>query len=128
MAKKKDVEKKETTKRTVKKSTKTVEKTNLLKEMPGEEKYTGVSPINRFNILFADLQFIFTIFTLVCFVWYLFNDKVWDVLQFVLGITMIIIGYNSKIIYNKPKKAWFYFICGGLILVVEIISLILGVI
>ena len=59
-------------------------KTSLLQEMPGEEKYQGVSPINRFNILFADLQFIFTIFTLVCFVWYLFNDKVWDVLQFVL--------------------------------------------
>ena len=103
-------------------------KTSLLQEMPGEEKYQGISPINRFNILFADLQFIFTIFTLVCFVWYLFNDKVWDVLQFVLGATLIIIGVNNKIIYNKPKKAYFYYACGALILIVEVISLILGVI
>ena len=42
-------------------------KTSLLQEMPGEEKYQGVSPINRFNILFADLQFIFTIFTFAIF-------------------------------------------------------------
>lgn len=132
MAKKKNIkeETKERKKSNNKQSTKPVEKNNstLLKEMPGEEKYQGVSQINRFNILFADLQFIFTVFTLVCFVWYLFNDKVWDVLQFVLGITMIIIGYNNKIIYNKPKKAYFYYICGALILVIEVVSLILGVI
>lgn len=100
----------------------------LLEEMPGEEKYQGISPINRFNILFADLQFIFTIFTLICFVWYLFNDKVWDVLQFVLAITLFIIGYNNKIIYNKPKKAYFYYACGAIILVLEILTLILEVI
>lgn len=132
MAKKKNIkeETKERKKSNNKQSTKPVEKNNstLLKEMPGEEKYQGVSQINRFNILFADLQFIFTVFTLICFVWYLFNDKVWDVLQFVLGITMIIIGYNNKIIYNKPKKAYFYYICGALILVIEVVSLILGVI
>ena len=103
-------------------------KTSLLQEMPGEEKYQGVSPINRFNILFADLQFIFTIFTLVSFVWYMFNDKIWDVLQFVLGITLIIIGVNNKVIYNKPKKSYFYYGCGALILIVEVVSLILGVI
>lgn len=105
-----------------------IKSAKLLAEMPGEEKYQGVSPINRFNILFADLQFIFTIFTLVCFIWYLFNDKVWDVLQFVLAITLVIIGYNNKIIYDKPKKAYLYFVCGGIILLLEILSLILGVI
>ena len=104
-----------------------LKKVNLLKEMPGEENYSGVSKINRFNILFADLQFIFTILTLVFFIWYLFNDKVWDILQFVLGITMIIIGYNNKIIYNNIKKSYFYYVCGGIIIIVEILSLILGV-
>ena len=104
-----------------------LEKVNLLKEIPGEEKYSGVSKINRFNILFADLQFIFTILTLVFFVWYLFNDRIWDIMQFVLGITMIIIGYNNKIIYNNIKKSYFYYVCGGIIIIVEILSLILGV-
>lgn len=121
MAKKK-VEEKEV------KTKKKVNGAKLLDDMPGEEKYQGVSPINRFNILFADLQFIFTIFTLVCFIWYLVNDKVWDILQFVLAITLFIIGYNSKNIYDKPKKAYVYYICGGIILVLEILSLVLGVI
>jgi len=121
---KKEMKKKNTSKN---KEKNVLKKTSLLQEMPGEEKYNGISPINRFNILFADLQFVFTIFTLVCFVWYLFNDKVWDVLQFVLGITMIIIGYNNRIIYNKPKKAYFYYVCGALIIIIEIVSLILGV-
>ena len=120
--------KKNTKEVTNKKNNEKKVKTSLLQEMPGEEKYQGVSPINRFNILFADLQFIFTIFTLVCFVWYLFNDKVWDVLQFVLGATLIIIGVNNKVIYNKPKKSYFYYACGALILIIEIVSLILGVI
>lgn len=107
------------------KDTKTkVKKAKLLDEMPGEEKYQGISPINRFNILFVDLQFIFSVFTLICFVWYLFNNKVWDVLQFTLAITLFIIGYNGKNIYNKPKKAYLYYICGGIILVLEILSLI----
>ena len=97
------------TKKNKKKSTNVVKKTNLLKEMPGEEKYQGISPINRFNILFVDLQIIFTIVTIICVIWYLFNSKVWHVLQFVLGITMFIIGYNNKIIYNKPKFVWVYY-------------------
>ncbi len=101
---------------------------NLLAQMPGEDKYQGISTINRFNIVFADLQFIFTMFTLVLFVWYFFNDKVWDILQFVLAITLFIIGYNNKIIYNKPKKSKIYYLCGGIILFLEILSLILGVI
>ena len=32
-----------------------LEKVNLLKEIHGAEKYSGVSKINRFNILFAFL-------------------------------------------------------------------------
>ncbi len=125
MAKKKAVEDVKTTK---KKSKKVEEKISLLKELPGEEKYTGVSPINRFNILFADLQFIFTILTLVFFIWYIFDSRMWDTLQFILGITLLVIGYNNKIIYDKPRKATFYFICGAIILILEILSLILGVI
>ena len=50
MAKKKNEETK------VKKSTKTVDKT---------KKNNGISKINRFNILFVDLQVIFTILTII---------------------------------------------------------------
>ena len=99
---------------------------NLLKYMPGEEKFQGISKINRFNILFVDLQVLFTIVTIICVVWYLFDPKVWHVLQFVLGITLFIIGYNNKVIYNKPKFSWVYYIVGMVLIIFDIL-LLLGV-
>ena len=86
----------------------------------------GISKINRFNILFADLQVIFSILSVIMLIWYLFDSKVWHILQIVLGVTMIIIGYNNKIIYNRPKFAWVYYIVGAILIVVDIL-IILGV-
>ena len=128
MTKKKNEDKKKMTKKL---RTKTVEKENIkgskfLKELPGEEKFQGISQINRFNILFVDLQIIFTIVTVICLIWYFFNPKVWHVLQFVLGLTMFIIGYNNKIIYNRPRFAWVYYVIGVILIVFDIL-LLLGV-
>ena len=78
--------KKEDTKK-INKSTKTVEKNN-----------NGISQINRFNILFVDLQVIFTILTVIMLIWYIFDDSAWHFLQIIFGITMLIIGYNNKIV------------------------------
>lgn len=120
-------ESKKEKKTTKKKVTESIEKeSKLLKELPGEEKFQGISKINRFNILFVDLQIVFTIVTVICLVWYLFNPKVWHVLQFVLGITMFIIGYNNKIIYNRPKFAWVYYIIGAILIIFDVL-LLLGV-
>lgn len=105
---------------------KSINNSKLLKELPGEKKFQGISKINRFNILFVDLQIIFTIVTVICLVWYLFNPKVWHVLQIVLGITMFIIGYNNRIIYNRPKFAWVYYIIGAILIIFDIL-LLLGV-
>ena len=111
-----------------KKSTKTVEKklkeSKLLRELPGETKFQGISKINRFNILFVNLQVVFTILTVAMLIWYLFDSSAWHFLQIVLGITMIIIGYNNKIIYNRPKFAWVYYISGIVLIVCDIISLL----
>ena len=116
MTKKKKEEKE--VKKTTKKSTKTVEKNK------NENKV--VSKINRFNILFVDLQVIFTILTVIVLIWYLFDKSAWHFLQIILGITMIIIGYNNKIIYNRPKFAWVYYITGAVLIVFDIL-LLLGV-
>ena len=69
MARKKIEEKK-----TSKKSTKTVKKNN-----------NGISQINRFNILFVDLQVIFTILTVIMLVWYIFDDSAWHFLQIIFA-------------------------------------------
>lgn len=118
MAKKKKEEPVLEKKETKKKSTKAVEKTKA------ENK--GVSKINRFNILFVDLQIIFTVLTVIMLIWYLFDKSAWHFLQIVLGITMLIIGYNNKIIYNRPKFAWVYYITGAVLIIFDIL-LIIGV-
>ena len=104
-----------------------IKESKLLKELPGEEKFQGISKINRFNILFVNLQMIFVAFSVICLIWSYFNNKVFHILQFVFSITLFICGYNNKIIYDRPKFAYVYYIVGGIILVVEILSLILGV-
>ena len=113
MARKKKDDTKEV-KKVAKKSTKAVDKNN------------GISQINRFNILFVDLQVIFTVLTVVVLIWYLFDKSAWHFLQIILGITMIIIGYNNKIIYNRPKFAWVYYITGAVLIIFDIL-LLLGV-
>lgn len=115
MARKKKEEKLEK-KDAKKKITKVVEKSKT------ESK--GISKINRFNILFVDLQVIFTVLTVVMLIWYLFDSSAWHFLQIVLGITMIIIGYNNKIIYNRPKFAWVYYIVGAVLIIFDILLLI----
>lgn len=111
MSKKKNEETK------VKKSTKVVDKT---------KKNNGISKINRFNILFVDLQVIFTILTIIMLVWYAFDNSAWHFLQIIFGITLLIIGYNNKIVYDRPKFAWVYYICGSIMIIVDIITLIWG--
>lgn len=108
--------KKEDTKgirKVTKKSTKTVKKTN-----------NGISQINRFNILFVDLQVIFTILTVIMLVWYIFDDSAWHFLQIIFGITMLIIGYNNKVVYNRPKFAWVYYITGAILIICDILMII----
>ncbi len=102
------------------------EKTKKVKEENSKTsgKRQEISPINRFNILFVDLQIVFTVLTIICLVWYLFNAKVWYVLQVVLGITMIIIGYNNKIIYKKPKTSYIYYIIGAVLIIFDILALL----
>lgn len=115
MARKKKEEKEV---KATKKSTKVVEK--------NKKDNNGISKINRFNILFVDLQVIFTILTVIVLIWYLFDKSAWHFLQITLGITMIIIGYNNKIIYNRPKFAWVYYITGAILIIFDIL-LLLGV-
>lgn len=124
MAKEKKEDSKEKKKKKNKKNSKKQEVKSITETKT--KKNNGISPINRFNIIFADLQIIFIVLTVVFLVWYLFNPKLWHVLQFVLGITMFISGYNNKIIYNKPKFAYVYYFVGAVLIICDIL-LLLGV-
>lgn len=95
-------------------------------EKKDSEKVVKISPINRFNILFVDLQILFTVSTVCCFVWYLFSNKALPFLQASLGVCMIVSGYNNKIIYNKEKMMYVYIVLGIVLLILDLL-MILGV-
>lgn len=100
-------------------------KKELKKDKEKKDKLKdSISPINRFNILFVDLQILFTVITIICLIWYFFNSKVWYILQIVLGITLIIIGYNNKIIYNRGKFRYVYYVIGVALIVFDILLML----
>ena len=108
------------------KEIKKISKRSNSKKNINNNKNKGISKINRFNILFVDLQIVFTVLTIICLVWYFFDKRVWHVLQFVLGFTMFIIGYNNKIIYDRPKMSYVYYVIGAILIIFDIL-LLLGV-
>ena len=106
---------------------KKIEKKDEVKTSKNDRlKNNEMSPITRFNILFVDLQILFTVITIICFIWYLFNAKALYFLQASLGISLIVSGYNNKIIYNKKKMMYVYFILGLGLIILDIL-MILGV-
>jgi hypothetical protein len=77
--------------------------------------------INEFNILYVNLQVIFTVISLVCLGYYIFTDKALFLLEFSLGITLMILAFNNYRIYERKVATLMYLIVG-------IISIILGII
>ena len=44
--------------------------------------------------------------------------------EIIFGITMLIIGYNNKVVYNRPKFAWVYYITGAILIICDILMII----
>ena len=83
-----------------------------------------VSPINKFNILFVDIQIVFTILTVILFVIYLFNRDLLSYLQLSLGVTLLVMAYNNYRIYKRAGTTILYVIVGVLLLVLDLLRLV----
>lgn len=83
-----------------------------------------INTINKFNILFVDIQIIFTILTVILFVIYLFNRSWLSYLQLSLGITLLVMAYNNHRIYKRAGTTILYAVVGVLLLVLDLLRLL----
>ena len=84
------------------------------------------SVINKFNILFVDMQIVMTILTAIVFILFLFNSNLKMYLQLSLGVTLLVMAYNNQRIY-KRKGATIMYIMVGVILLILGLLMLLGI-
>lgn len=90
------------------------------------EKYKKKSGsiINKFNILFVDLQIVMTILTIIVFILFLFNSGLKMYLQLSLGVTLLVMAYNNQRIYKRKGATIMYIIVGIALLVLDLLMLL----
>ena len=80
--------------------------------------------INEFNILFINIQFLFTGITLIALVVFLINPKTLIFLQFSIGFTLLSLALSNYKIYNKKSLTVAYMVVGILVLIYSILKLL----
>ncbi len=89
-----------------------------------KESNKSASIINRFNILFVDFQIVMTILTLIVFVLFIFNTRLFNYLQLSLGVTLLVMAYNNQIIYKRVGATILYGIIGFMLLIFLFLGLL----
>ena len=79
---------------------------------------------NIINIIFRNLQFIFTIATIVLLVWYFFDSSVLIFLQISLGICLVVMSVNNYILYKKIFNTILYSLIGITLLILSILVML----
>ena len=77
--------------------------------------------ITRFNIVFINLQLLFTFLTIGLFIWYIIDSSMIYLFQLFLGITLLVMAYNNQIIYRRRLATIAYSIVGVILLILDLI-------
>lgn len=77
--------------------------------------------ITRFNIVFINLQLLFTFLTIGLFIWYIIDSSMIYLFQLFLGITLLVMAYNNQIIYRRRLATIAYSIVGVVLLILDLI-------
>ena len=80
--------------------------------------------INEKNILFVNLQIIVTIASLISFIMYLFNKKMFIIMCICLIINLFILAFNNYKIFRKKNFTIIYLVSGVLLALYLIISMV----
>ena len=75
--------------------------------------------ITKFNIVFIDIQLVFTFLTAGLFVWYIIDSSIIYLFQLFLGLTLLVMAYNNQIIYRKKWTTIIYSIIGIFIIILD---------
>lgn len=81
----------------------------------------GISPVNRFNIAFVNIQVIFTILTIILAIAYLFNRKMQFYFELSLVANLFIMAFNNQIIYKRARMTIIYLLVAILLFVCMVI-------
>lgn len=68
------------------------------------------------------LQFIFSIAVILSIIFYFINRQNISYLEFFLGITLVIMGYNNKRFYQRKNMTILYLIIGIFLIIFSIVQ------
>ena len=106
-----------------KKKFNTVQKTNKV----NNRKIIKNSKINKYNIVFINLQLIFTLLIIILGIAYFIDHDYDKWFELMLGIDLIIMGYNNYLIYKRAYFTTMYMIVGIIVIIISIFNF-LGVV
>lgn len=68
------------------------------------------------------LQFIFSVAVIISIVFYFVNHQNISYLEFFLGITLVVMGYNNKQFYQRKNMTILYFVIGISLILFSIVQ------
>ena len=85
----------------------------------------NISPINRFNIVFVNIQIILTILVLVFLILSLVVDKKYFLgMEIFIGLDLLIMGLNNHLIYKRKNITIMYVLIGICVLIYAILGVV----
>lgn len=102
---------------------KSIEKVIEEKEEPIAKVIKPKTKISKNQLLLLNIQFIFSIITLILAVTYFFQKRVMFALQISLGLTMMITGVNNLKVYKRKSFTVLYFVLGIALFVIAILNI-----
>ena len=85
----------------------------------------NISPINRFNIVFVNIQIILTILVLVFLILSLVADKKYFLgMEIFVGLDLLIMGLNNHLIYKRKNITIMYVLIGICVLIYAILGVV----
>ena len=77
--------------------------------------------ITRFNIVFINIQLVFTFLTIGLFIWFIIDSSIIYLFQFFLGLTLLVMAYNNQFIYRRKVATFLYIIICFILLILDCI-------
>ena len=84
-----------------------------------------ISPVNRFNILWVNIQVIMTILVVIFLILSFVSSKKYFLgMEVCMGLDLLVMAYNNYLIYKRKNVTVMYAIIGVLVLVYALLGFI----
>ena len=84
-----------------------------------------ISPVNRFNILWVNIQVIMTILVVILLILSFVSSKKYFLgMEVCMGLDLLVMAYNNYLIYKRKNVTVMYAIIGVLVLLYALLGFI----